>query len=177
MIRGQAVGSWPDLHLVSSFAFYFFLSPTLAVCSVVVIMDAMKMGYRGIRRVSVVLFGVAFLSHAIVYISGSALYDPTEEELAHPLQQLAPGASFMLPCLYLAFALGIFGLFRIIGTNIPVSIVSGALLGFLATIVAVVAILPAHVLGPIAAILVPLALLWAQRRRTLTNPAPPQASS
>ena len=83
----------------------------------------------------------------------------------------------MLPCLYLAFALGIFGLFRIIGTNIPVSIVSGALLGFLATIVAVVAILPAHVLGPIAAILVPLALLWAQRRRTLTNPAPPQASS
>lgn len=176
VIRGQAVGGWPDLHLVSSFAFYFFLSPTLAVSSFAVLMDAMGVGDRGIRRVCVVLFGAAFLSHSILYISGNALYDPTKEELAHPLQQLALGTSFMLPCLYLAFALGIFGIFRITATNTPLSIASSALLGFPATIVAMVGFLPVHVFGPVAAVLVPSALLWAQRRKRLANPAQPQAS-
>ena len=168
IIRGQSEGGWPDPHLVVSFGFYFFLSPTLAVMSAAATADAINVGYRGIRRACVILFGAAFLSHSLLYISGYALYDPSPEELAQPLRGLGPGSAFMLPCLYLAFALAIFAVFRINDSKAVVSVPATAILAFIATVGAVATVLPTHVLGPIAATAVPLVLLLQKRTSALT---------
>lgn len=162
-LRGAAEAGWPDPVFLSSFAFIFFASPMLAVVSGARLMDALGVRFPATRWITVTLFGLAFLAHAMLYISGAADFSPTEEELAHPLQRLHIIVG-LWPSLPAAFSLGIFGLMRLSGLTVRESIAGGFLLGILATIAAGFLFVPAHVLGPIVATVAPLAVTASARK-------------